>query len=212
MPTTHAHAHAHAALRWETEQLQGVFAGQALYDAETNTMVAKASHQATNGRAAEDEHSNPHPRAGVLATTKRTPQQRSARATAPAAAAPSGGGGPLLARDDASDSTMGALQKAAAAHRAKLQARRAHSPRQGRGGSDLGRGTDDGTSSQRSSRTAPVPVVACDESIDTAVELAEDLAEQTPVERMRALKELLADGLITQEEFNWKRAIVLDEL
>lgn len=89
----------HDELKWETDALQGVFAGQGLYDAESNSVIFKAKTQP------------PH-------ATMPTPHPKS---QSPSLAANSGGAATAdtsIARDE--PPALGALQQAAAARKAKL--------------------------------------------------------------------------------------------
>ena len=89
----------HDELKWEIDALQGVFAGQGVYDAESNSVIVKANTQP------------PH-------ATKPTPRPKS---EAPSLVANSGGAGSedaSIVRDE--PPALGALQQAAAARKAKL--------------------------------------------------------------------------------------------
>lgn len=151
----------HDELKWEIDGLQGVFAGQGVYDAESNSMIVKANTQP------------PH-------ATKPTPRPKS---EAPSLVANSGGAGSedaSIVRDE--PPALGALQQAAFARKAKL-----YGARSTRGGEVA----------------ASVSYRAPSEALATA---------PSALERMQLVKSLLDDGLITQMEFDAKRAAILDAL
>lgn len=150
----------HDELKWEIDALQGVFAGQGVYDAESNSMIVKANTQP------------PH-------ATKPTPRPKS---ETPSLVANSGGAGSKdasIVRDE--PPALGALQQAAAARKAKLY----------------------GARNTRSEVAASVSYRAPSEALSTA---------PSALERMQLVKSLLDDGLITQMEFDAKRAAILDAL
>ena len=151
----------HDELKWEIDALQGVFAGQGVYDAESNSVIVKANTQP------------PH-------ATKPTPRPKS---EAPSLVANSGGAGSedaSIVRDE--PPALGALQQAAFARKAKL-----YGARSTRGGEVA----------------ASVSYRAPSEALATA---------PSALERMQLVKSLLDDGLITQMEFDAKRAAILDAL
>jgi hypothetical protein len=208
----------HDTLQWETERLEGVFAGQGVYDAVSEKVQVSES----TARASEGGGSS---RAAAAATTPTPPaRQKGARSSCtpspaqagkPAAEEPSGG---AIPRDAPG---MGPLQQAAAARKAKLEARRqkSHSPANSRTPSARTASHHAAAAGPPRGEERPVAGVVVDGArVDGWAGEGEeegdddDEEEATPLERMRMLKGLYDDGLITQDEFEHKRKVILEEL
>lgn len=184
----------HDDLKWETDHLQGVFAGQGVYDAESNaTCTVAKSDQAHRAPPKQKSHLSKSPAAGVK-----------------------GGGSGSIPRDDTS-AALGPLQQAAAARKAKLDKMKGaqHSLR---GGTSPHPASPRPPSARsREPRGASEPHVG---DLSSAAAYGYDRGSQGPIpaaapsalERMQLLKGLFDDGLVTQAEFDAKRAAIIDAL